>query len=50
MVFGLALTLTILILVVVVACFNSLDHFFFTFFKNFQILGLGVSVRVTVMF
>jgi len=23
---------------------HSWDHFFFTFFKNFQTLGLGISV------
>jgi len=55
MVFHSALTLAISVLVVVLACFNSWDQFFFTFFKTFQSLGLGVrvsmirvSVRVTV--
>jgi len=44
MVFGVDLTLATLILVVVVLHFNSWDQFFFSFFKTFLTLGLGVRL------
>jgi len=44
-VFSLALTLSTFILVAVVACFNSWDHIFFTFFKSLQPLCFGVRFR-----
>jgi len=47
-VFGSTLTLVTFVLVVVVARLNSWDHFFFTFFKTFQNLGLGASIRTSV--
>jgi len=51
MVFGSAFTLatSVLVVEVAIACFNSWDQFFSTIFKSFQSLGLGVSVRATVM-
>jgi len=45
MVYGSALTLATFVLVVVVARFNSWDQFFFTFFKSFQSLALGIKFR-----
>ena len=47
-VFGSTLTLVTFVLVVVVARLNSWDQFFFTFFKTFQTLGLGASIRSSV--
>jgi len=47
-VFSSAVTLATFVFIVVVACFNSWDHFFLTFFKRFQTLGVGVGVRVNV--
>ena len=47
-VFGSTLTLATFILVVVVACFNSWGHFFFTFFKTLQTLGLGLTLGVAL--
>jgi len=44
MVFSSALTLVTFILVVELEQFSSWDQFFFTFFKGFQTLRLGVRV------
>ena len=46
--FDLALTLLTFVLLVVLACFNSWDQFFFTFYKSYQSLCLGVSVIVSI--
>ena len=43
--FGSTLTLATFVLVVVVARFKSWGHVFFTFFKTFQTLCLGASIR-----
>jgi len=42
-VYGLAFNLVTL--VIVLTCFNSWDLFFFTFFKSFQTLSFGVSIK-----
>jgi len=48
MVFSSYLTFATFILVIVVARFKSWDQFFFSFFKSFQSLGLGVRVSIKV--
>jgi len=46
MFYDLAHILPTLILVIVLARFNSWNHFFFSFFKSFQTLGLALGMSV----
>ena len=53
MVQGLPLDLAPYLFVIIwwwlLAHFNSLDHFFFTFFKTWQTFALGVSIRLVLI-